>query len=277
MRSALLAAVCLAACGGPSHATPAVAAPEGMIAIAGGTSHLGDPSGERGAMPARVETVAPFFLDRAPVSVAAFDAFARAHGHVTMAERLGGSVFALGSGRWRIVQGATYTHPLGADAPAARADEPATQVSWSDASAFCAARGARLPSEAEWEHAARNGRDDRGPYPWGEALRDADGRLRANVWQGAFPSANTLEDGYLFASPIGAFPATPIGLVDLIGNVWQWTSTVLDDGTRVMRGGSFLCDPRVCHGYRVWARQSATEDSALMHVGFRCAADALPR
>lgn len=266
---------CMVGCDRPASAPEALPEPpDGMLALRGGTAHLGDPAGEPGTMPARVEAIHTFFLDRAPVSVAAFRAFAQASGHVTTAERLGGSVFELGTGRWRIVEGATYARPLGPDAPSARDDEPATQVSWDDASAFCAARSARLPTEAEWEHAARNARDDRGPYPWGEELRDARGHLRANVWQGAFPAANTLEDGYLFASPIGAFPPTPLGLVDLIGNAWQWTSTALEDGQRVMRGGSFLCDPHVCHGYRVWARQSATPDSALMHVGFRCAADA---
>jgi sulfatase modifying factor 1 len=93
------------------------------------------------------------------------------------------------------------------------------------------------------------------------------------VWQGAFPVLNTAQDGFVFASPIDSFPPTPIGLIDMVGNVWQWTATPFADGDprRVMRGGSYLCDARVCHGYRSSARQGATPDSALMHVGFRCA------
>lgn len=215
---------------------------------------------------------ATFFLDRTPVTVAAF----RASGLATRAEREGGSVIDLTTGSWRIVEGATYLHPRGPTEEAARDDEPATQIAWDDAVAYCASRGARLPTEDEWEHAARNGRDDRTIYPWGDDAREG-GRWRANVWQGAFPTLNTVDDGFLFASPVGAFPPTPIGLVDMVGNVWQWTSSPFDaasdDGKRTIRGGSYLCDEHVCHGYRVDARQGVTPDSALMHVGFRCAAD----
>jgi sulfatase modifying factor 1 len=211
---------------------------------------------------------AAFFLDRTPVTVAAV----RAAGVTTTAERIGGQVIDLSSGAWRIVDGATYEHPRGPDAEAARDDEPATQISWDDAVALCARRGARLPTEREWEHAARNGRDDRTTYPWGDSALE-NGRWRTNAWQGAFPSVNTLDDGFLFASPVGSFPPTPIGLVDMVGNVWQWTADRFepDGDQRAMRGGSYLCDARVCHGYRIEARQGATPDSALMHVGFRCA------
>ncbi len=228
----------------PEPPAPPEPAPQGMIAIPG----------------------ARFFLDRTPVTVAAF----RASGRTTTAERLGGSVLDLRTGTWRIVQGATYEHPHGRDAEPAEDDEPATQISWDDASAFCAARGARLPTEREWEHAARNGRGDATRYPWGDDLREG-GRWRANVWQGPFPTANTMEDGWLYASPVGAFPPTPIGLVDMVGNVWQWTSSAFDATQRVIRGGSYLCDHDVCHGYRIDAREGVTPDSSLMHVGFRCA------
>jgi len=218
-------------------------APEGMVAIPG----------------TRVA------LDRTPVTVAAF----RASSITTDAERRGGSVIDLATGHWRIVQGATYERPQGPDGNAARDDEPATQITWNDATAFCAARGARLPTEGEWEHAARNGRGVRTLYPWGDSATES-GRWRLNAWQGAFPTANTLDDGYLFASPVGAFPPTELVFVDMVGNVWQWTSDAEGD-QRVMRGGSYLCDARVCHGYRIEGRQTATADSALMHVGFRCA------
>ena len=248
-RAAVLIALTLGCSSSAPTGTLAVP-PEGMIAI---------PS-------------ANFFLDRAPVTVAEV----RAIGMRTTAERLGGSVIDLSTGTWRIVQGATYEHPRGPDGDDARDDEPATQISWDDAAALCAARGARLPTEREWEHAARNGRGDRTTYPWGDDARDAAGRWRTNVWQGAFPTLNTLEDGFLYASPVGSFPPTPIGLVDMVGNVWQWTSDTLEagDARRAMRGGSFLCDADVCHGYRIDARQGATPNSALMHVGFRCAMDA---
>jgi sulfatase modifying factor 1 len=215
-----------------------------------------------------------FFLDRTPVTVGAW----RASGLPTTAERLGGQVMVLGTGTWRVVPGATYERPRGPEGSEARDDEPATQISWDDATAFCAARGARLPTEAEWEAAARNGRGDRSTYPWGDEPTE-NGRWLLNAWQGSFPTTNSMEDGFLFASPVGSFPPTPIGLMDMVGNVWQWTSDRFapddpNDTRRAMRGGSYLCDEVVCHGYRIEARQGATPDSALMHVGFRCAADA---
>lgn len=244
---ATVGALVLAGCSDPTPRASLPPPPEGMVAVPG----------------------AGLYLDRTPVTVAAF----RASGLSTTAEREGGEVLDLATGAWRIVAGATYEHPQGPDGNDARDDEPATQISWDDATAYCARRGARLPSEAEWERAARNGRGDRSLYPWGDAPQDEHGRWRLNAWQGAFPTANTLDDGYLFASPVGAFPPSPLGLVDVVGNVWQWTSTE-DGGERVMRGGSYLCDPDVCHGYRIEGRQTASPESALMHVGFRCALDA---
>ncbi|MFO0682062.1 MAG: SUMF1/EgtB/PvdO family nonheme iron enzyme [Sandaracinus sp.] len=245
-RGALLAVVALAACATTATRATTTSAPDGMIAV----------------------PAVAVFLDRTPVTVAAW----RASGLPSEAERTGGEVLDLATGRWRIVPGATYAYPEGPGGNAAADDEPATQISWADATAFCARRGARLPTEDEWEAAARNGRGDRTLYPWGDAPTDR-GRWRLNAWQGAFPTANTLDDGYLFASPVGAFPPTPLGFVDLVGNVWQWTSTA-EGAERVMRGGSYLCDPDVCHGYRIAGRQTATPDSALMHVGFRCAQSA---
>lgn len=246
-----------------------------MIPVPGGLTHFGgeDPVRE----PTYAAEVMPFFLDRAPVRVGELAAFVTSHGFVTHAETLGeGAVMDLASGEWTIARGASYARPLGASGPVAPPDHPATQLAYVDAVAYCASRDARLPTEREWEHAARNARDDRHRYPWGDSV---DGAPRANVWQGSFPEANTLADGFLFTSPVGAFPATPLGFVDLVGNVWQWTSSAFDpDGgslptQRAIRGGSFLCDDRVCHGARVGARQSAREDETFFHLGFRCARD----
>lgn len=220
--------------------------------------------------------VAPFELDRTPVTVAAFREFARATGHTTVAERMGGSVLDLASGAWRVVSGATWERPLGPEAPLAQGDHPVTQVAFADAAAYCLWRGARLPTEDEWEHAARGGRDARSAYPWGDDAAPG-GLWRLNAWQGAFPSANTLADGHLFTSPVGAFAPTELGFVDLVGNVWQWTTSAFEpgdvdvDARRALRGGSFLCEASVCHGYRIDARQEADPESAWMHVGFRCA------
>lgn len=225
--------------------------------------------------------VASFFFDRAPVTVDDYRAFAT---EPTTAARIGGGVFSLATARFSVREGADFEHPLGDGVPA-EGDHPATQITALEAESYCRSRGARLPSSDEWEHAARNGRDDAGRYPWGDEATDARGAFRANVWQGAFPTANTLADGYLYASPVGSFAPTPLGFVDLVGNVWQWTSSeahaharaetlpTANEGARIIRGGSFLCDPSVCHGFEIRAEQAADPTNPLMHVGFRCASD----
>ena len=265
-------------------------APPAMVEVDGGLVHIGEDDGLASERPSFVARVAPFALDVREVSTTEFARFVGETGYVTDAERFGdGSVLALPDGGWRLVAGAHWRFPQGPAGLAARADHPVTQVSWRDASAYCSHRSARLPTEIEWEHAARNGNDDRTRYPWGDALW-VDAEPRANVWQGPFPTENHRLDGYLGTAPVGSFPPTPLGLYDLVGNVWEWTSSVFvpyaerDDeapgdplAERVLRGGSYLCEASVCHGYRVSARMGATPESALEHVGFRCArtADAL--
>lgn len=258
--------------------------PEGMVLVPGGVTRVGDEDGEAVERPVFAADVAPFFLDASPVTVARFRAFVERTGFVTEAERFG-DAGVLVDGGWRLVAGADWRHPQGPDAPPAPDDHPVTQVSWHDAVAFCEAEGKRLPTEVEWEHAARNARDDRRPYAWGDALADG-GRYRANTWQGAFPVRNTVADGFALTSPVGAFGATGLGLTDMGGNVWEWTAdwfrpyaererpfTPTPKSERVQRGGSFLCNPSWCHGYRVSARGHATPETSLFHVGFRCARD----
>jgi sulfatase modifying factor 1 len=195
----------------------------------------------------------------------------------------------MATGQWTLVPGADWRHPLGPGGPATPTDHPVTQVSWNDAAAYCAAEGGRLPTEVEWEHAARGARDRRQPYAWGDALltHDPDGpHHHAHTWTGTFPSENTAADGYVTTSPVGAFGETELGLTDMGGNVWEWTAswfrsyaerdrpfTPTPTSERVMRGGSFLCHPSFCHGYRVSARSHATPDSGLFNAGFRCAQD----
>ena len=259
--------------------------PDGMVYVPGGTVTMGDVRGNPDEAPVFETQVAPFFLDAHPVTVAQFRAFVEATGYVTEAERFGNAAVHVEGGGWTMVDGASWHHPLGPDAPAAPDDHPVTQVSWNDADAYARWAGKRLPTEIEWEHAARGARDERRPYAWGRNLEE-NGQYRANTWQGAFPARNTAVDGYRYTSPVGVFGETPLGLTDMGGNVWEWTADwyrPYDERNRsfiptptsekAQRGGSFLCTPTFCHGYRVSARSHSTPETSLFHVGFRCARD----
>jgi sulfatase modifying factor 1 len=264
--------------------------PPGMVYFPGGDTRIGSEDGEPIERPTFVAHVAPFLLDVHPVTVAEFRRFVDATGYVTQSERYGSSgVFEVSAGTWSLVDGASWRRPLGPAAAPAADDHPVTQVSWNDAVAYCRWAGKRLPTEVEWEHAARGGRADGPRYAWGDALV-VDGRYMANTWQGEFPRRNTVADGYVYTSPVGRFGKTASGLTDMGGNVWQWCDDWFrpyadrgtpyeprPDGERVLRGGSFLCDPKFCHGFRVSARGHSTPETGLVHVGFRCARDARPR
>ena len=256
-----------------------------MAHIPAGDTLIGSETGRADEHPSYLTHVAAFDLDRTPVTVAAFAQFVQKTGYVTDAERLGGgAVMSFGTGVWQLVPGAIWHRPLGPDRPAAEPKHPVTQVSYNDAVAYCAASGKRLPSEAEWEHAARSGSSGTAIHAFGDQLVDTKGHYRANVWTGVFPVINTAADGYRTTSPVGAFGFGPQGLADMAGNVWQWTSdwyrpySERDQiwakervGEKTQRGGSFLCDPKFCYGFRLTARGHSTPESSHMHVGFRCA------
>ncbi|HUR40532.1 MAG TPA: SUMF1/EgtB/PvdO family nonheme iron enzyme [Verrucomicrobiae bacterium] len=287
----------IAACGliAPLWMTAATAATADMVRIPAGETRIGADRGRADEQPSFVARIAAFELDRTPVTVAAFNEFARRAKFITDGERRGASaVMTFGTGQWTLVTGASWRKPEGPAGPDAVPDHPVTHVSWNDAAAFCASSGRRLPTEIEWEHAARQGHDNNDAFPFGKAL-EVGGRYRANVWTGVFPVVNTAADGFRTTSPVGAFGRGPLGLSDMAGNVWQWTadwyapyagvparapaphpSPLPASGERELReksqrGGSFLCDPKFCYGFRVTARGHATPDSSHMHVGFRCA------
>ncbi len=258
---------------GPLHAD--------MIALPGGETRIGDDQGHPDEQPSFMAQVSPFELDRGPVSVAAFAQYAEQNDVQTDAQQLGSAaVMRFGTGQWTLIAGANWQRPLGPSGSPAQPDHPVTQVSWNDAQAYCAAQGKRLPSEIEYEYAARlAGHGDK--HAFGRRLVK-EGRYMANVWTGVFPVINSEADGYKGTSPVGAFGQDALGFEDLAGNVWEWTadwyqayppSDASAQTEKVQRGGSFLCDPNVCYGFRVSARAHATPDSALMHVGFRCARD----
>ena len=276
----LLLAVGIAAC----TSGPPTEAPTGMVFIPGGNSTIGAEDGMPHERPVFRARVAPFFLDVHPVTVAQFRAFVEASGFVTQAEQFGdAAVFDGTTQRWDLRPGASWAYPQGPDQLPAPDDHPVTQVSWNDAVAYAEWAGKRLPTEVEWEHAARSATE--GQYAWGDSLVE-NGRYRANVWNGRFPAFNTTADGYETTSPVGAFGTTPLGLMDMGGNVWEWTQdwyrSYADrkeeyvphaQSEKAQRGGSFLCEPGWCHGYRVSGRAHSTPESSLFHVGFRCAMD----
>jgi formylglycine-generating enzyme required for sulfatase activity len=259
-----------------------------MAFIKGGSFIMGTDEGMSFEGPAHEISVSSFWIDKFEVTVAQFDEFVKSTGYKTEAEELGWSgVFSVDSGEWGKVDGADWHHPEGPDSTAAP-DEPVTQVSLRDALAFAKWAGKRLPTEAEWEYAARGGRD-RVTYAWGNDLMPK-GKPAANWWQGMFPETNTGEDGYLGRAPVGRFPPNPFGLYDVSGNVWEWCSDYFSGDyysssprldprgpeagdERVIRGGSWMCSENYCTGYRVAARSHTGADSGLNNLGFRCAKD----
>jgi sulfatase modifying factor 1 len=281
-----------------------------MAIVPAGTFHYGCDRHEGhpadGEGPVRLAHLDGFRIDRCAVTNARFARFVAATSYVTDAERLGWSfVFAgllpddfqdtrgvAAAPWWRQVFGASWRQPEGPQSDLSRRDElPVVQVSHTDALAFCAWAGKRLPSEAEWEKAARGGLE-RQRFPWGDDETPG-GVHRCNVWQGTFPSDNSKDDGFYGLAPADAFAPNGFGLHNMAGNTWEWCSDWFtgrrfassvsqpissprgaDAGThRVMRGGSFLCHPSYCWRYRNGARSASTPDSATGHVGFRCVRD----
>jgi formylglycine-generating enzyme len=262
---------------------------DGMVALAGGRTLVGSGDPEHPEeWPAREVEVAPFAIGRCAVSNAEFAAFVAATGHRTEAEVHGWS-FVFGgllphdfpptrgvaaAPWWREVHGADWSHPEGPQSGIEeRPDHPVVHVSRRDAEAYAAWWGGRLPSEREWEHAARGGLVG-APFPWGEEL-ESSGEHRMNVWQGAFPREDTGADGWRGTCPVDAFPANGHGLHNMTGNVWEWCAGAWSphDPAGVSRGGSYLCHASYCRRYRVSGRQSHSPDSTAGNLGFRLAVD----
>jgi formylglycine-generating enzyme required for sulfatase activity len=261
-----------------------------MVALAGGRTVIGsDDPDHPEEWPVRDVAVAPFAIGRCAVSNAEFGEFVAATGHRTEAERYGWS-FVFGgllpddfpptrgvaaAPWWRQVDGADWAHPEGPHSGLEdRGDHPVVHVSRGDAAAYATWWGARLPSEWEWEHAARGGLVG-APFPWGEELEPS-GEHRMNVWQGTFPAEDTGADGWRGTGPVDAFPPNGYGLHNLTGNVWEWCAGPwsAQDPAGVSRGGSYLCHASYCRRYRVSGRQSHAPDSTAGNLGFRLAADA---
>ncbi len=223
----------------------------------------------------------PYFMDATPVTVGEFDSFIKATGYKTEAESFGNAgVFDTVTHSWSLIDGATYLFPYGPEREKAAENMPATQVSWHDAEVYCKWAGKRLPTGTEWVYAAMNAdKNYNKKYPWGDSLVE-NGHYKANVWQGDFPAFNTIEDGYAFASPVGIFGKSPLGLSDMGGNVWEWiqdwkdpSDTASPQSEKLQMSGSYLCDYKVCHGYKIGGTSHSTPETSLCHVGFRCVKD----
>lgn len=247
--------------------------------------------------PIRVEKVKSFLIDQYAVSNRKFNQFIQRTGYITDAEKFGWSfVFHLLLSNeekqkckhvpvetpwWFVIEGANWKHPEGPSSDISdRMNHPVVHISWNDAVAYCKWAGKRLPTEMEWEYAARGGLEQK-KYPWGNELTP-NGKHMCNIWQGQFPNINKKEDGFIGTAPVDAFPPNGYGLYNVSGNVWEWcqnsfyTNTyqvMYPDVRKAMRGGSFLCHESYCNRYRVAARSSNTPDSSSSNLGFRCVKD----
>ena len=285
---------------------PFVVSTDSMIKLPGGKFLMGtnDEEGfpEDGEGPVREITLDPFYIDETTVTNFQFAEFIKATGYITEAERYGWSFVFYGllseedqkrdyqvaapTPWWYAVPGAQWNHPEGKDSHInERKDHPVVHVSWHDAQAYCQWIGKRLPTEAEWEYAARSGLVQK-KFPWGDELTPG-GEHRCNIWQGNFPDYNSLEDGFLGTAPAKSFKPNNFGLYNMAGNVWEWCNDwfssdfhkagprknpagPLNGESKIMRGGSFLCHHSYCNRYRVAARSSNTADSSTSNLGFRC-------
>jgi formylglycine-generating enzyme len=316
----------------PRHerAAPSLPAPyPNMVHVPGGSFIMGSNHHYPEERPAHQVAVTGFWMDVHPVTNAQFRRFVQATGHVTLAEKAPNAADYPGAlpellipaslvfrkptrwvslknhyAWWTCVPGADWRHPGGSDTSIEGLDDhPVVHVAFEDAQAYARWAGKDLPTEAEWEFAARGGLEG-AEFAWGNDLHPQ-GRPLANTWQGAFPLENSLLDGYETTSPVGSFPPNGYGLVDMIGNVWEWTVDWFRDShrlesccgsgqprlnprggereasydpctpevripRRVMKGGSFLCAPSYCQRYRPAARMGQPIDTSTCHLGFRC-------
>lgn len=254
-----------------------------------------------GEGPLKRKKIAPFRMDRGAVTNARFAKFIAETGYVTEAEKFGNSLVFVGllphdfpptqapieTPWWRVVDGAVWHHPIGTQGPEAEPDHPVTHITWHDARAFANWAGGRLPSEAEWEQAARGGLGDV-MFPWGDAEPNDRDHFPCNIWQGHFPQHDMALDGYRGTAPAISFEPNGYGLFNMVGNVWEYTAETFKvkslkksviaanagkKGFKLSKGGSFLCHKSYCFRYRIAARNAVAADTSLSHSGFRLAYD----
>lgn len=308
-----------------SSSRPGKPPSENMVWIPGGTFRMGSDAHYPEEAPAHPVTVDGFWMDRYAVTNAQFSRFVEQTNYVTSAERApnptdypgakpellvpASVVFRKPShfvdlrnhyNWWTYVPGASWRHPQGPGSSLkGLAKHPVVHVAYEDVEAYCMWTGRELPTEAEWEFAARGGLDG-AEFAWGDEFTP-EGRQMANTWQGEFPFENLLEDDYEWTAPVGSFPPNGYGLYDMVGNVWEWTTDWYQQHSeiqhtccgsfnpqggerersydprertriprKVMKGGSYLCAPNYCRRYRPAARMAQQMDTSTCHLGFRC-------
>lgn len=289
----LIVVLALAACAPAQHAARSCAPIEpGVVSMTGGRVDRGDARFEPEEIELGVGDVAAFSMDRTEVTNAQYAAFVEATGYVTVAERngpdgrpMGAAVFDRNTGQWRVDPAANWRRPDGADSSIdGRERYPVVAVAYEDAVAYARWAGRRLPTELEWEWAARGAAP--APAEVSAEAYAADGSPRANTWQGMFPFRDEGEDGYQGLAPVGCYEPNASGLYDTIGNVWEWTSTRFENArvqdvtrggsvqARVLKGGSHLCARNFCARFRSGSRQPGDPTLGMSHVGFRTAGSA---
>ncbi len=318
VRSTLVAAICVMV----ALPISAADAPEGMVWIPAGAFTMGTDKGPKDEQPAHKVTLDGFWIDKTEITNAQFAKFVKATGYRTIAEQKPdaakypdapkdklvpfSAVFKCCPAEldgpaiwWQFTPGADWRHPEGGKSSIdGKDDYPVVHICWDDAAAYANWAGKRLPTEAEWEYAARGGLDGK-EYTWGEAKQGADGKWMANTFQGKFPAKDTGEDGFTGLAPVAKYPANGYGLFDMSGNAWEWCSDWYqpdyyavspaknpqgpargleeqpgEGPCKVRRGGSFLCANDYCRRYLPASRDKNPADSAANHTSFRCVKDA---
>ena len=255
-----------------------------MIFIKGGNFIFGNDNGLERERPEQEVIVQSFLIDKNLVTVNDFRNFVTSTNYKSEAEKFGNAIVFIDSiNTWKLIDGATWEYPLGKSNPIAFDNHPVTQVSWNDALAYCEFCDKTLPTEVQWEYAAsERGQKKNQLFYWGNELV-INNKYMCNTWASGYPNSIGFQDGFKYTSPVGYYGANSLGIFDMAGNVWEWCynwhlpytgsnqifPTELQG--KAQRGGSFLCNPNYCHGFRLSARSATSPESSLFHVGFRCA------
>ena len=255
-----------------------------MIFIKGGKFIFGNDNGLEREKPEREVIIQSFLIDKNLVTVDDFRNFVLSSNYISEAEKFGNAIVFIDSmNNWELVDGASWLYPLGDSNLIAYDNHPVTQVSWNDALAYCEFCDKTLPTEVQWEYAAsERGKKKNQLFYWGNDLV-TNNKYMCNTWASGYPHSIGFQDGFKYTSPVGYYGSNSLGIFDMAGNVWEWCynwhlpylgsnqifPTELQG--KAQRGGSFLCNPNYCHGFRLSARSATSPESSLFHVGFRCA------